>query len=796
MGGEARARCLRGILEQQRDLRSRRHAHLGAHGAHLGDQPHDPVHLRLDRGIDQRSVRPGPRPVDQQRPVPVGHLRVQLLGDERHHRMEHEQDLVQSPGGGGAGLGLRRGAAAAEGRLGELQVPVTEGAPGELIKRGGKFVESIGFQRRRSLLGRFGHLADEPTVDRLQAARRIEASHRGAAVHLAEPRGIPQLGAEIAIAFDPALRHLHVVPLDGERGQGKTQGVGAVGVDQPQRVDDVALGLGHLLALLVTDQCMDIDGVERHAAHEVQPHHHHPGDPEEDDIETGDQHIGGIVTAQLRRLLGPAEGRERPQGRREPSIEHIGIAGQVHRLAVVRAGRGACLLLGKLDEDRPVGPVPSGNLVPPPDLPGYAPGLDVVHPFVVRLRPIPWNETGAPLLHRRDRRTGQGLRVDEPLVHQPRLDDHAGTVAVGHHHHVVLDLVEQAEGLHLPNDRVARLVAIEVPVTLGRVLVHAGAGVENVDHLEVVTAAHLEVIEVVSRGDLHRAGPFFRIGMGVGDDRDWPVDDRQNAAATNQVRIARVVRMDRDGGIAEHGLRSGGRHADELVGTALDWIAEGPQVAVNLALLHLQIGNRGVQQRVPVDQPLVAVDQPLLVEIDEHLAHRRRQALVHGEPFPRPVAGCAQAAELAGDGAAGFRLPLPHPFDEALPAQVVTGQAVLVHLPLDHHLGGDTGVVGARLPEGVAPAHPRVPDQDVLKRAVEGVAHVQAAGNVGRRNDDGERLRLGAPAAGEGTRALPCRVPPVLYLLGPIGFLEHRPEALSTNKPVREGPARKLRRCC
>ena len=63
--------------------------------------------------------------------------------------------------------------------------------------------------------------------------------------------------------------------------------------------------------------------------------------------------------------------------------------------------------------------------------------------------------------------------------------------------------------------------------------------------------------------------------------------------------------------------------------------------------------------RVPVDQPLVAVDQALLVAADEHLAHGGGQALVQGEALAAPVAGGAQAAQLAHDGPAALGLPLP-----------------------------------------------------------------------------------------------------------------------------------------
>src|SRR5579883_1973639 len=71
---------------------------------------------------------------------------------------------------------------------------------------------------------------------------------------------------------------------------------------------------------------MDIDVAERHLAHEVEPHHHHPGDPEEDDVEAGDEHRSGVIALQLWRLVRPAHGREWPQRGGEPSVEHILIA--------------------------------------------------------------------------------------------------------------------------------------------------------------------------------------------------------------------------------------------------------------------------------------------------------------------------------------------------------------------------------------------------------------------------------------------------------------------------------------
>ena len=104
-----------------------------------------------------------------------------------------------------------------------------------------------------------------------------------------------------------------------------------------ERVDDVALGLRHLVAVLVADQPGDVDVAERHVAGELQAHHHHARDPEEDDVEARDQHAGRIERLQLRRLLRPAERRERPQRGGEPRVEHVLVARQLRVAAELGA---------------------------------------------------------------------------------------------------------------------------------------------------------------------------------------------------------------------------------------------------------------------------------------------------------------------------------------------------------------------------------------------------------------------------------------------------------------------------
>jgi hypothetical protein len=83
----------------------------------------------------------------------------------------------------------------------------------------------------------------------------------------------------------------------------------------------------------------------------------------------------------------------------------------------------------------------------------------------------------------------------------------------------------------------------------------------------------------------------------------------------------------------------------------------------------------------------------------------------------------------------------------------------LGELAFDDHLRGDAGVIGAGLPQHVAAVHPLIAAQHVLQRVVERVAHVQVAGDVGRRDDDAIGFGVAplGPSGAERARRLPAR---------------------------------------
>ena len=210
-------------------------------------------------------------------------------------------------------------------RLGEFQVPVAELVPGELVGRLGREVEAIaGEALVHGARGRI-QAGPDPAVGERELLGPGTLVLLGCHQHVAGR--VPQLVAEVAVALDAPEVEAQVARLGGHGCEGEAQRVGPVGgdagrellarrlldgggevrlhepggalgdqrlqldaVDDVQRIDDVALGLRHLLAFVVTDQAMHIDLAERHLVHELQSHHDHPGDPEKDDVETGDQH--------------------------------------------------------------------------------------------------------------------------------------------------------------------------------------------------------------------------------------------------------------------------------------------------------------------------------------------------------------------------------------------------------------------------------------------------------------------------------------------------------------------------
>ena len=76
------------------------------------------------------------------------------------------------------------------------------------------------------------------------------------------------------------------------------------------------------------------------------------------------------------------------------------------------------------------------------------------------------------------------------------------------------------------------------------------------------------VVEIVRGRDLDAAAAECRIDVGVADDRDVALGERQTHAAADQMPVALVVRMHGDGRVAEQGFRPRGRDHEKAAAVA------------------------------------------------------------------------------------------------------------------------------------------------------------------------------------------------------------------------------------
>src|SRR5262249_29009863 len=87
---------------------------------------------------------------------------------------------------------------------------------------------------------------------------------------------------------------------------------------------------------------------------------------------------------------------------------------------------------------------PGWDLVPPPELPRNAPGLDLSHPIEKRVLPLARHKACSPLFDRRQGRRGEHARVAIPLVGEPGFDYHTRAVVMRYCKRVIFDLFEKA----------------------------------------------------------------------------------------------------------------------------------------------------------------------------------------------------------------------------------------------------------------------------------------------------------------------------------------------------------------
>ena len=310
--------------------------------------------------------------------------------------------------------------------------------------------------------------------------------------HQQEPARVPELVRELAALVD-LLRVEADVLRRGHLEQAVPQRVGALLLDRVDRVDAGAERLRHAPAVGREQRRVDDHVGERHLAEQLEPREDHAVLPEPDDLARGRLQRAGIERGEVGRLVGPAERRERPQLRREPRVEHVGLAAQLGRAALGASGR-----IGLGDGDVVVGAVPDGQLVPPPDLAGDVPVGRVLErrdrEAVLRLGVV----HDLPRVERLDRRLLDLVHPAPPLQRDERLDAVVAALARRHRVAVALALLDLA-ALGRPREDALLGLVLREAGELARGVVHPAVGPDHGELGKAVVAADREVGRVVAR---------------------------------------------------------------------------------------------------------------------------------------------------------------------------------------------------------------------------------------------------------------------------------------------------------
>ncbi len=487
---------------------------------------------------------------------------------------------------------------------------------------------------------------------------------------------------------------------------------------------------------------MQVHRVERHLSRVLDAAHDHARHPEEQDVVARLHVGGGIEVFVIRRLVGPAERGERPQARREPGVEHVVVL-----MDVLRTAGGALGRVFARNGHVAVRAIPDRDAVSPPKLTADAPVLDVLQPVVIDLLEAFGHNADASIAHGCERSLGQRFDLHEPLLGDHRLDDLTAALRARDGGEVRLFLDDQACGLHVSPQVLARLEAV-LTLILAAVFVDLRRLIEHRDDRQVVTLGDGVVVRVMSRRDLERARAEIHRHVLVGDDGNLASQHWHHHLAADELLVALILGVDGHGRIAQDGLGADGRHGDidlrglqDLGGLWSKLVFEVIQRGLLLGVFHFEVRDGGLEARRPVDQARAAIDESLFVEAHEGFAHGAAQAVVEGEALALPVAGGAQAADLSRDLVGVLVFPLPGALEEFLAAQFLARDLLgAQQVTLHHQLRGDARMVGARHPQRGITLHAVIADHQVFHADEHGVTEMQFARHVRRRDGDHERL--------------------------------------------------------
>src|SRR5690606_32174110 len=103
-------------------------------------------------------------------------------------------------------------------------------------------------------------------------------------------------------------------------------------------------------------------------------------------------------------------------------------------------------------------------------------------------------------------------------------------------------------------------------------------------------------------------------------------------------------------------------------------------------MLHLIVGQGGLQSRVPIHHTLPPVHEPIVVHTGEHIIHTAIESRIHGITFSTPIATGPHFTDLFTNGVLTAFHIMSNPLQELFPPQTawISPTFFLLNHP-DHH---------------------------------------------------------------------------------------------------------------
>ena len=102
-----------------------------------------------------------------------------------------------------------------------------------------------------------------------------------------------------------------------------------------------------------------------------------------------------------------------------------------------------------------------------------------------------------------------------------------------------------------------------------------------------MTFCNFKVVRVVGWGNLYNACSEVHFYIVIGNNRNFPMYQRQNQSLANQMLIPFIIRVDCNGSIAQQGFRTGGCDLYKSAFLTYDRIINVPEKSVLILMLYL-----------------------------------------------------------------------------------------------------------------------------------------------------------------------------------------------------------------